>query len=385
MNNISSILERCKNNMKYYVGYPQNTHFDYSNLFEALSYPINNCGDPFVLTNTISSHEYEQEVIRWFLKLFGLDEHLGWGYITSCSTEGILFGIWQAKENLHNPILYFSDYAHYSVLKSAKITGLEYKVIHSSAQGEMDYDDLQKKLDPNRDAIVLATLGNTMTSAIDNVASIKKILNIKNINSYIHADAAFDGMILPFIDSIYPHKLTQDIDSISVSGHKIIGSPIPCGIVLIHKKYLEKTKRVIDYIYNIDCTVSGSRAGFSALILWEAIRKNNFSGFKKLISTYIEKAEKFTGILNDNNIRAWRFNHAITIVLDKLPEIITKKWRAPSDMNFTTLTALPKLTEEMLHDFIGDIIHINKFGRLSDNTGGLLYPTITENIKLSFD
>lgn len=385
MKELQSLISRYKNNINYYVGYPQNLHFDYSDLFEALSYPINNFGDPFLLSNPISSHEYEQEVINWFLKLFGLDKDLGWGYVTTGGTEGILFGIWQAKENLKNPILYFSSYAHYAVIKSAKITGLDYKIINSTSTGEMDYNDFLKKVEHGRDAIIVATLGNTMTSAIDNVATIREILLKKNINAYVHADAAFDGMILPFIKTDYSYRLTEDIDSISISGHKIIGSPVPCGVVLIHKRYLEATRSPVNYINNVDCTVSGSRSGFAALILWDAIRKNKWAGFKEFVYDCISKAEEFTQTLNEHNIHAWRFNHAMTIVLDKLPAPLTQKWRAPSNDRYTTLTALPKLTSNMLNELISDITYFKKFNRLQNNRPGLLFPITTPDISLTED
>ena len=382
MKKLKKLIQRYENNLQFYVGYPQNVHFDYSAIFSALSYPINNYGDPFLLKNPISSHEYEQEVIKWFLRLFGLDDNLGWGYVTTGGTEGILFGIWQAKENLDNPVLYFSEYAHYSVMKAGRITGLDCCIIRSLPNGTMDYQDLEKKLIKNRDAIIVATLGNTITSAIDDVSKIREIVKKHKVKTFIHADAAFDGMILPFIKTSYPYRLTDGIDSISVSGHKIIGSPIPCGVVLIHKEYIESTRRSIDYINNMDCTITGSRSGFSALILWEAIAKNKREGFKKFIEDCLKKAFSFAQILNDHGINAWRLDHAITIVLDKLPEPITKKWRAPSNHAYTSLTALPKLTESMLNQLINDIKFFKKNQCLVNDSDGIIFPTIYQDMRL---
>jgi len=179
MKEIENLIKRYENNIKFYAGYPHNLDFDYKELFAALAYPINNYGDPFLLQNPVSSHEYEIEVIKWFLKLYGIDETCGWGYVTTGGTEGILFGIWRAKEFLNKPILYFSDYAHYSVMKSARITSIEYRIIKSSAKGEIDYDDFNKQLVLNRDAIILATLGNTITSAIDDINIIRSICDEK--------------------------------------------------------------------------------------------------------------------------------------------------------------------------------------------------------------
>lgn len=382
MSKLAGLIKRYQNNIQFSVGYPQNIHFDYSAIFPALSYPINNYGDPFLLNNPVSSHEYEREVIRWFLQLFGLPDPKGWGYVTTGGTEGILFGAWQAKENLNNPVIYFSEYAHYAAIKTAKLMGLEYRVIQATEQGEMNYEDFDNKLIKSRDAIVVATLGNTITSAIDNVSVIRSIADKHAVKLFIHADAAFDGMILPFIDSQHVYRLSDGIDSISISGHKIMGSPIPCGVVLIHQKYIQHTKRAIDYINNFDCTITGSRCGFAALILWDAIYKNKRAGFKVLIAECRVRAAQFTKILNERGVQAWRLDHALTIVLDKLPDALTRKWRAPSNHAYTTLTALPKLTEAMLQALIDDIQYFEQHHCLRSYEVGIAYPRTSSDIEL---
>ena len=374
------LKNRLQNNISLYAGYPQNTDFDYSELLWALEHPLNNLGDPFDMKSGMSCHEYEQAVITWFLHLFGSNTESGWGYTTTGGSEGILFGMWKARDAMPNAIIYMSNHAHYSIHKSANILDIPYKLVETNLYGEMDYKDLDKKIDAQKPAIIIATLGSIMTSAKDDVRKIRAILSKKNVLCYIHADAAFDGMILPFIDTNLPYRLDQEIDSISISGHKLIGSPIPCGIVLIKKQYLN-INTLISYTNNFDCTVTGSRSGFASLILWSAIKKRGLDGLKNFVSHCLNQAEKYCEAFNEHNIPAWRFNDAITIVLEKQPDIFLKKWRAPSNEQFTTLMALPKLTEEMVKEIIEDIIHIRKTGCLSKNKE-YLYPQFTDDIKL---
>ena len=42
-------------------------------------------------------------------------------------------------------------------------------------------------------------------------------------------------MILPFVDDPPPWNFAAGIDSIAISGHKMIGSPLPCGVALARK------------------------------------------------------------------------------------------------------------------------------------------------------
>jgi len=192
-------------------------------------------------------------------------------------------------------------------------------------------------------------------------------------------------MILPFINTNYAYQLDAGIDSISISGHKIIGSPVPCGIVLIHNKYIKHSAHHIDYINNFDCTITGSRSGFAALIFWYAIFKNKHAGFKKFINECLKRAKQFTEILNQEGITAWRYEHAITIVLDKLPDQITQKWRVPSNNMYTTLTALPKLTEEILYGLMSDIKYYQANNVMPTPSCGIQFPQVIPSIQLDFD
>ncbi|MEM9243402.1 MAG: histidine decarboxylase [Pseudomonadota bacterium] len=284
-NQLSQLLNRLKNNMNYHAGYPINYDFEDSDLYQLLTCHMNNIGDPFLLKSPFSTHEYEYEVVKWFLKLYGLDTETGWGYVTSGGTEGTLFGLWQGKELLDRPILYCAQSAHYSVYKAARLLGLELKMIPCDHRGVLYYDEMAGCVDKGRDAIFLVTLGSTMTSSLDDVARIKATFNNCGIRSYIHADAALDGMILPFINSPYSYKLTDGIDSVSISGHKLIGASAPCGVVLIHRQHINQINKNIPYINNMDCTLTGSRSGYAPMILWSKIKaKGVMMDLKRLYS-----------------------------------------------------------------------------------------------------
>jgi histidine decarboxylase len=377
---IEKLIERFEHNKKLNAGYPVNNDFDYSELYPLLQYCINNIGDPFTLKGPFSTHEYECELIKWFLRLYSSTGD-GWGYVTTGGSEGVLFGMWNGREKLKNAIVYYSEYAHYCVPKFTRLLNLDSKVIKSQANGEMDYQNFEMNLEKDKAAIVIATLGSTMTSSIDNVSKIIDILKSKNIQYYIHGDGAIDGMILPFIETDISFKLDDGIDSVSISGHKVIGAPIPCGVVLTKENHIAHTEK-IEYIKDMDATITGSRSGFAAVLLWYAIKKTGLKGFEEKVHTYIEKAKRYCDIFNDNQIKAWRFKHAITVVLEQIPVEVSKKWRAPSYKNFTTLTALPKLTDEMVFEIIRQVQYYRLNDHLPVGLPTLAYPEISDDIAI---
>ena len=192
------------------LGYPTNQCFDYSPLFRFLELSVNNVGDPFHDSNfRINTHEIEREVIAKFADLMRLAPEETWGYVTSGGTEGNMYGLYMAREMFPNGIVYFSQDTHYSVLKNLRVLNYRNIMIKSQPNGEIDYDDLRETIRINRDVpvVVFANIGTTMKGAVDNLDKVRQILEDLAIpNSYIHADAALSGMILPFVDDPQPFR-----------------------------------------------------------------------------------------------------------------------------------------------------------------------------------
>ena len=198
---LNQLLEVIKGVDQRQVGYPTNQNFDYSPLIPFLKYSINNVGDPFHQTNYwANTHEFEREVILHFAQLTGLEPDHAWGYVTSGGTEGNMYGLYLARELHPDGMLYFSEEAHYSILKSARVLNMPHTTVKRRTDGEIDYDDLRDMLTVHQDrpAIILATIGTTMRGAVDDIPTIRQIIDELGIREhYIHDDAAFSGMILP--------------------------------------------------------------------------------------------------------------------------------------------------------------------------------------------
>lgn len=358
---LSDFLVKLDNSMAYYAGFPPNTQFDYTELYPFLTYPINNLGDPFSeRKNPHSTHLFEQEVLQYMARLFDAPADFS-GYVTNGGTEGNLYGLYLARTHYPDGMVYFSAHAHYSIIKHLDLLQMPYVQIATDEKGEMDYSDLTQQLTKNNDksAIIFATLGTTVLGAIDHIAKIKHVLQSAKIRqSFIHADAAFSGMVLPFVDAPQPYRFSDGIDCISVSGHKVIGSPIPCGIVLTHKKWTENITRDVALFkgYKVDTTLSGSRNGITPLFLWYAIKRYGDVGFQQLIQEGFEKVDYAIQYFKARDIDAWSNKNSMMVVIPQLSEHLLEKWAVPAELGYSSLTALPKLTHAMIHELCDDIL-----------------------------
>ncbi len=217
-----------------------------------------------------------------------------WGYVTNEGTEGNMYGLYLARETFRDAICYFSSEAHYSVAKILHILSMRFVMVRASSNGEMDYKDLEETLRLHRDtpAIVFATSGTTMKEAKDDVGKIKSILQDLSITRhFIHMDAALCGFINPFLDPRPSYDFADGADSVSISGHKFLGCPIPCGIVIAKKDSTDKVTRAVDVIGTFDTTISGSRNGYTPIILWYALKKLGKKGLAKKTMNCIKLAE----------------------------------------------------------------------------------------------
>ncbi len=343
----------------HHAGYPCNQLFDYSELYRFLEFSINNVGDPFRDTNfKLNTHEIERETIELFARLTHAPEAGYWGYINNGGTEGNLYGLYLARELMHDGIVYFSEDTHYSVAKILRVLNTRHIMIKSRDNGAIDCDDLRETIRIHRDTppIILANIGTTMTGAIDDVAAIRRILDEFAITrAYIHCDAALSGMILPFLDYPPPLGFELGIDSISISGHKLIGSPIPCGVVLAKQKHVDLIARGIEYVGALDTTITGSRNAFTPLILWYAFKRYGETGLKKIVSDALALADYTIAQFKRHGITAWRNEHSITVVFPHPSQTLVRKWQLAAKDDIAHVITLPHLNPQIVDALVGEI------------------------------
>jgi len=342
-----------------FIGYPCSAIFDYSPLYPFLSHPINNVGDPFVPSNFhLNTHSFEREVLEIFGELTHIPSDAFWGYITGGGTEGNMYGIFLGRELYPDGVVYYSEDTHYSVSKILRCLHVRNIMIKSQPDGRIDLEDLRETIRIHRDLppIIFANIGTTMRGAVDDLVGIRKILDDLAINrSYIHADAALSGMILPFVEKPQPWDFRAGLDSISISGHKMIGSPMPCGVCLAKRVYVERIARSIEYVGTLDTTILGSRSAVTPLFLWYAFHTVGIEGFRRRIQYCLEVADYAVGELNKIGRNAWRHDNSVTVVFDRPAPEVVSKWQLAAQNAIAHVITMPHVTRERIDCLVRDV------------------------------
>lgn len=349
---------------KSFVGYPCSQDYDYPELAPFLRFAINNVGDPF--SDSIyreNTFQLEREVVDFFGRHLHARPDQTWGYMTSGGTEGNLYGLYLAREAFPDGIVYYSEHTHYSAAKLVRVLGVRNIMIRGLPNGEIDYEDLEATLQLHRDVppIILANIGTTMHGAIDDLSRIKGVLKKLAITrSYLHCDAALSGMLLPWVDDPQPFTFDHGIDSISVSGHKFIGSPMPCGIVLARQENVDRVARLIEYVGASDTTIAGSRNALTPIVIWMAIQRWGEQGFRDRMSYSEALADYAISAFESIGVKAWRHRNSVTVVFPRPAASIIARWQIAPSEEIAHIITMPHVTTSMIDELVADIAKENR-------------------------
>jgi len=141
--------------------------------------------------------------------------------------------------------------------------------------------------------IIVLNLGSTFMGAFDDPALVWQHLSPvlaqygfctqtdsdSQPDCWTHIDGALGAAYLPYLEMAYQQQLTPArgpqfdfslpyVNSIVMSSHKWYGAPFASGIYMSREKYRMRPATHPEYVDSPDTTLSGSRNGLSALLLW---------------------------------------------------------------------------------------------------------------------
>jgi histidine decarboxylase len=237
--------------------------------------------------------------------------------------------------------------------------------------GEFDYDILAEAIQENRDRPVIlnVNIGTTVKGAVDNLDRILRMLKqlaIPRDQFYIHCDGALFALMMPFVEFAPEISFRKPIDSIAVSGHKLLGAPMPCGVALSRKEHVQRLEQRIDYLNSVDTTIMGSRNGQAALYLWYSLRKKGIAGIKRDVVHCMDTARYLQDKLKGIGLTCRLNDLSSTVVLERpLDEQMIQRWQLACDNDIAHVVVMPNVTPYKIDHFVEELEDsVAKYGRI---------------------
>jgi tyrosine decarboxylase/aspartate 1-decarboxylase len=256
-----------------------------------------NLGDPGLFPGSV---RLEKEVISELATLLH-GENCD-GHIVSGGTEANLTALLAARNmaNVRSPEVVLPQSAHFSFTKICSILNL--KPVFAGLDPSFRVDPLQveKCVSENTVAIV-GTAGTSELGVIDAIEALSKIATKHKV--WLHVDAAFGGLIIPFLSGYKPRFdfTLKAVQSMTVDPHKMGMAAIPSGGILFrYADALESLKIETPYLTDqYQCTLAGTRTGAAAASAWAAFRSLGIEGYKKIVGKSMENTRLLAQGLTD--------------------------------------------------------------------------------------
>ncbi len=249
-----------------------------------------NLGDPGLFPGTTA---LEQLLVKRFGDLFHCPD--AGGYATSGGTESNIQALRLAKALRHEvaePNVIVPASAHFSLKKACDILGLEMRKAPLGADYRMEADSAAELIDKDTIALV-GVAGTTEYGMVDPIVDLAKIAVQHNL--FFHVDAAFGGMVIPFLDRPIPFDFAiNGVTSIAVDPHKMGMSTIPAGCLLTRDKDA-LTALNIDTPYltvKQEYTLGGTRPGAPVAGALAVMDYLGVEGMRAIVSGCMKNTER---------------------------------------------------------------------------------------------
>jgi aromatic-L-amino-acid decarboxylase len=295
-----------RNSHPRYFGYVPNPNNFVGAMADALVAGLNTFAGMWA--GSPGAAQVELLVTDWLREWCGLPES-GGGILLSGSSMANLVGLATARhahfgadaDRARTGTIYFSDQAHSSVAKGARIIGIapdRQRRLSSDDQYRFSLASLARAVDADRRVglspfCVIAAAGTTNTGAIDPLPELADFCRIQGI--WLHVDGAFGAAAVLTAEGRQLLAGIERADSIALDAHKWLFQPIECGCLLVrdmsflraafHERpeYLRDVDTPQAEINYCDYGPQLTRV-FRALKLWMSIQVFGLHAFRAAIS-----------------------------------------------------------------------------------------------------
>ncbi len=206
---------------------------------------------------------------------------------TGGGTEGNILALWQARKEMGKGKVILPMSAHFSFLKACDLLDMEPVFLPMDDNYLPDLGELEDMIDDSIAAVV-GIAGTTELGLIEPIKEMAEIIG----DIHFHVDAAFGGLVIPFLKDLgydlpnFDFEI-EGVDSITIDPHKMGLSTIPLGLYYSRKRFPVSVES--PYLSGEgQRTLRGTRTSASIPAFWATINHLGKEGYRKIIARCME-------------------------------------------------------------------------------------------------
>lgn len=248
-----------------------------------------NLGDSGLFPGTA---QLEKEVIQTLATLLHKENAVG--FVVSGGTEANLMALLAARTSskIEHPEVILPQSAHFSFTKICNLLNLKPVYAGLDRAFRVDPSEVKKCVNKNTVAIV-GTAGTAELGAIDPIDKLSEIALRQGVA--LHVDAAFGGLVIPFLKDVKPNFdfNLEGVKSITVDPHKMGMAAIPAGGILFKDaEVIDSIKTQTLYLTDkVQYTFVGTRTGAAAASAWAVFKALGREGYQKVVGDCIKNTK----------------------------------------------------------------------------------------------
>ncbi len=250
-----------------------------------------NLGDPNLYQGTKA---LERSVINMLLNLLNGNSSMD-GAAVSGGSEANITALWMFRNLTKKRQVVLPETAHYSFNTAGNLLGMDLRYVGVDDSFRMIPEEVKQAITADT-AVVVAVAGTTSHGQIDPIDRIQKICRDNRVN--LHVDAAFGGMVFPFLEraghDLPAFDFTLDgVSSMTVDPHKMGQATSPAGVLLVRDgKWFNAIKQQTYYL-SVETlhSILGTRCSAGVASAYAMMRMYGRNGFTQLLQDCMRKTE----------------------------------------------------------------------------------------------
>jgi tyrosine decarboxylase/aspartate 1-decarboxylase len=311
-----------------------------------------NLGDPGLFPGTAS---LERLLIERLGSLFHAPE--AGGYATSGGTESNIQALRLARElkkEIDYPNVVIPESAHFSFRKACDLLSLEMRTVPLGTDFRMDADEAAEQIDDNTVCLV-GIAGTTEYGMVDPIEKLSKVALAHDL--FFHVDAAFGGMVIPFLSTPIPFDFAlPGVTTIAVDPHKMGLSTIPAGCLLTRDPDILNSLNIDTPYLSVkqEFTLAGTRPGAPVVGALAVLDYLGVEGMKAVIAGCMKNTRRLIAGMETFGIprAATPDVNVATFVCKKVPDRWKVSW---TRMGHLRIVPMPHVHSDRIEIFIQEI------------------------------